>query len=108
MTKDEMFDAVLGGVGACDHASEKDIERVKSDKNEVLYASYTEGDYSESEGCALVALKDGSFAVLYQSEDTSGHGCQCSGDLTFYSSLEDAINLGLLPHDRDEYRKVTK
>lgn len=62
---------VLEGANACgEHHSgivEEDIDRE-------VASFYYDGDFSESQGVALVELKNGQFAVIEEWEDTTGHG----------------------------------
>lgn len=63
--------AILGGANAC---SEHRTDIEEKDLEEVLAAAYHEGDCAESNGIALVRLKNGQYAVIEEWEDTSGHG----------------------------------
>jgi hypothetical protein len=83
--KQEAFDLVTSGIEQCSHAELPDL-----DGAEVLQAEFTRGDYAESEGWALVHLNDGRYAFLAQSEDTTGHGCRCSGSIAYYETEAEA------------------
>ena len=62
---------VLAGANACqEHYT--GIE--ESDVEQSIAAVYNDGDWSESDGVALVELKNGQYAVIEQWEDTTGHG----------------------------------
>lgn len=71
MDNDYAWKKVLEGANACQEhytgVEEDDVERS-------IASVYNEGDYAESDGVALVELKNGQFAVIEQWEDTTGHG----------------------------------
>src|SRR3990172_3380469 len=101
MDLSEILELGLEGCRACDHVPDADIERVRGGR--VLWAHYDEEGWGPEHSMgALVALAGGSFAVVYESEDTTGHGCQCSGDIGFYQTLDDALRLGVQSSDRAE------
>lgn len=50
---------------------------------------------SESSSYTVVQLKDGGFGLLSESEDYTGHGCQCGAATSTYSSLDDVLRFGV-------------
>jgi hypothetical protein len=47
---------------------------------------------TDSESVYVAALKDGTFGLLYESEDYTGHGCQCHSFTGRYASLDDLLD----------------
>lgn len=60
-----------------------------------------EGDYgnwkdgTESTSYTVVRLKNGRYGLLSESEDYTGHGCQCAAATNVYTSLDDLVRLGV-------------
>jgi hypothetical protein len=50
---------------------------------------------TESGSYTVVRLKDGRLGLLSESEDYTGHGCQCSAATNAYDSLDDLLRLGI-------------
>jgi hypothetical protein len=103
-TKWEILESTLEGLSGCSHAPEADIQAVSDGEPRVTEAYELLGDYAESESAAVGQLKDGRWFAAEQSEDTTGHGCRCSGALGFYATEEDAIRLGLSQWARDHFQ----
>jgi hypothetical protein len=104
----EILELGLQGCGYCDHVPKAEIDRVANDTQEIIAAWLWECEWSgEHDMAALVRLSDG-YAVVSEGEDTSGHGCQCSGDIGFYRTLDEAYRLGLSQDDRDDYQLATE
>lgn len=57
------------------------------------YGNWKDG--SDSTSYTVVRLKDGRFGLLSESEDYTGHGCQCSAATNTYESLDDLLRLGV-------------
>jgi len=51
--------------------------------------------WCDTESFAVAKLQDGRFLVVWENADSSGHGCQCDGGAGVYSTLKDAVRLGL-------------
>jgi hypothetical protein len=56
---------------------------------------------SDVSSFALGQLKDGRYMVVRESQDYTGHGCQCSGDMSTHTSFEDAWTFGLTQDERE-------
>lgn len=52
-------------------------------------------DSTESSSYTVVRLKDGRYGLLSESEDYTGHGCQCDAATNVYDSLDDLLRLGV-------------
>lgn len=50
---------------------------------------------SESESYLVAVLKDGFLGLLAESEDYTGHGCQCSSSASSYGNADDLLQLGI-------------
>jgi hypothetical protein len=50
---------------------------------------------TESTSYTVVRLKDGRFGLLSESEDYTGHGCQCTAATNVYDSVNDLVRLGV-------------
>jgi hypothetical protein len=94
---------ILDGIGSCSHQT---APLPLESELEILYAYFEQGDYAESSGAFIARRADGMFLAGWESEDTSGHGCQCAGELVAYGSMVDAVQLGLGQDDRDRIRAV--
>jgi hypothetical protein len=103
-TKEEILESTLEGLSLCNHAPMADIQAVSNGEPRVTEAYELLGDYAESESAAVGQLRDGRWFAAEQSEDTTGHGCQCSGVLGFYSTEEEAVRLGLSQWARDHFQ----
>lgn len=53
---------------------------------------------TESSAYVVVKLKDGRYGLLEDSEDYTGHGCQCGSSTAVYGSLDDLLRMGI-PED---------
>jgi hypothetical protein len=60
---------------------------------EGTYYSWKDG--TESSSYTVVRLRDGTLGLLAESEDYTGHGCQCSAAVSTYSSLADLQRFGV-------------
>lgn len=58
---------------------------------------------TDSQSYAVCKLRDGRYGVLLESEDYTGHGCQCSGSASVHDTLDDAIRFGLGQSERDDF-----
>lgn len=56
---------------------------------------YGDKDAAESQSVTVVRLKDGRFGLLDESEDYTGHGCQCGASATAYASLPELQRMGV-------------
>ena len=99
----EILDLALSGCASCDHVSADQLPEAKN-VDEILYASVSGGWGPEHSATVLFRLLDGRYGVINESEDTSGHGCECNGDVSYFDDLETAIMLGLDETSRNEYR----
>lgn len=52
-------------------------------------------DYSDSTSYTVARLKDGRYGLLSESEDYTGHGCQCSAATNVYASVDELLRLGI-------------
>lgn len=93
----------LQGIASCYH-NDCEPPTVEAEL-EILYAYQEDGDYSEGSS-AFVAKWGDVFLAGWESCDTTGHGCQCSGSLQTFGSIVDALNLGLGHDDRDKLSLV--
>ena len=48
-------------------------------------------------GGGIFLLADGRWGALEESQNYTGHGCQCCSNVVFYDTREEAIRLGLTP-----------
>jgi hypothetical protein len=53
----------------------------------------------------VALLKDGRYGLLSESEDYTGHGCQCSAAAGVYGSLDELLRLGV---DDDDARDAIR
>jgi hypothetical protein len=60
--------------------------------------------YCDSGSFALGKLSDGQFIVVWESSDTTGHGCQCGGGASLHGTLDEALELGFAGETRDLIR----
>lgn len=98
---------VFDGMNACpEHASDIEWSVLK---NKCIACHYEDGDYSESYGIALFWLgknenRDDNFCIVRQWEDTTGHGCQCGGNLEFLDGIVNLFTIGLNKRESMELR----
>ena len=50
---------------------------------------------TESTAYTVVRLKDGRYGLLADSEDLTGHGCQCDSSALAYGSLDELLRMGI-------------
>lgn len=50
---------------------------------------------SDSTSYTVVRLKDGRYGLLSESEDYTGHGCQCTSATDIYTSVADLLRYGV-------------
>jgi len=50
---------------------------------------------TDSSSYTVVRLKGGRYGLLSESEDYTGHGCQCDAATNAYESLSDLLRLGV-------------
>lgn len=67
-----------------------------------------EANTQEASSSTLVELTDGRFLFATEWGDCTGHGCQCSGHVEFFDTLEDAVDCGLDFNQRSLYRASFK
>jgi len=58
---------------------------------------------SDSESYTVVRLADGRFGLLAESEDYTGHGCQCGSSAVAFSTLPELLRYGV---EEGEARKA--
>lgn len=46
-------------------------------------------------GGAIFKFKDGTWGAMEESQDYTGHGCQCNSSFAIFDNKKDAIRLGL-------------
>lgn len=108
MTKDkaeEIVDLAFGGLGCCGHyTAAEPLDQLRKRIVRVTRASLSEGGWGPEHSCAFIAqLDDGKWLAVEEAEDTSGHGCQCSGSADIYDSEEEAIRLGIGYWSKDDF-----
>lgn len=52
-------------------------------------------DSTDTNSYTVVRLKDSRFGLLSESEDYTGHGCQCNAATGAYDSVSDLLRLGV-------------
>lgn len=57
--------------------------------------------YFDGYGVVIFENGDGSFGVLEDAEDTTGHGCRCSASIAWFASEEMAWRLGIPAKEAD-------
>lgn len=60
--------------------------------------------WNDTDSFAVLALRDGRGAVVWEWSDSTGHGCQCEGGASFYDTPEQALSLGLTDEQRERVR----
>lgn len=105
-TTDELRDLFSYLAGCCLHTAQWAPPEVA----EVLWADWRgcggdawqalPKDESESDSLVIVRLVDGTFGILAEGEDYTGHGCRCDSYTNRYATLTDLLNLGVLEADR--------
>jgi hypothetical protein len=78
-----------------------DAQFGRADIAEVIANGLIEGDYAETECFGLFLLKDGRYAAVHASCDTTGWDCQAGNTMTVAASLSEAAQYGLT----DEHRR---
>jgi hypothetical protein len=58
---------------------------------------------TESQAYTVVRLSDGRYGLLADSEDYTGHGCQCDSATSTFASYDDVLRLGIV---EDEARTL--
>lgn len=113
------FQEVYGRASSCsDHV--QDIDQAVADTALTLVAMascgcvgygdyYTEdrcqGGYCDTESFAIGQIPTGQFLSVYESSDTTGHGCQCSGSCAIWPTLDQALKLGINEYQRKSAMK---
>lgn len=59
------------------------------------------GSYAEEDVCALLRLKDGRYAALDASCDSTGYDCIGHVTWTYHSSYDEAVKRGLTKYNRE-------
>lgn len=63
--------------------------------------------YVDSRSYTVVRLKAGTFGLLAEWSDTTGHGCQCDAATGTYDSIPDLLRLGVVEDEaRDLVRRL--
>lgn len=57
------------------------------------YGTFKDG--TETSSYTVARLKDGRLGLLAESEDYTGHGCQCNAATGAYESVSDLLRLGV-------------
>ena len=84
-------------------------EPYPDDKTETIVGGWTDyGEGWDNESFAIGKLEDGRYLVVMESEDSSGHGCQCSGSSSVHATFEEAMRLGLSQEQRDAAKGLMK
>jgi len=106
-TVDELTDLFTYLAGCCLHTAQWAPPEVA----EVLWAGWRgcgDEDYqpmpkteSESDSVVVVRLADGSFGLLVEGEDYTGHGCQCASYTNRYATLGELLRFGITEGDRE-------
>lgn len=64
--------------------------------DQIVHVEYwVESIPDEATGYAIFRLKDGRWGSMDESQDYTGHGCQCGSNVSFHPTKEDAIRLGI-------------
>lgn len=50
---------------------------------------------TESQSYTVVKLADGRYGLMEESEDYTGHGCQCGSTTAVYATLDELITMGI-------------
>lgn len=66
------------------------------------------GSYCDSSGVGVYLLKNGNVLTMHESSDSSGHGCQCSGQGEESESLAQAIQVELTDQEKDKLGLVKR
>lgn len=74
-----------------------DAQFGRADIAVVLANGLIEGDYAETDCFGLFLLKDGRYAAVHASCDTTGWDCQAGNTMTVAASAIEAAKLGLTP-----------
>ena len=56
-------------------------------------------DGADSSSYTVVRLHDGRYGLLAESEDYTGHGCQCDAAASIYGSLDELLKMGIPEQD---------
>ena len=67
----------------------------------VSVEAWIESENDGPAGGALFNTASGKFGAMEESQDYTGHGCQCSSQLEIFETREEAIRLGLTPQVRE-------
>lgn len=62
------------------------------DVDHIIAMHHEEGGWAESETTVIVQLKNGRYGMFTASEDTTGHGCRCSGMTVVEDTLHGIVN----------------
>lgn len=77
------------------------LEPYPDDNTVTITGAWTDyGSGWDNESFAIGLLSDGRYLVVMESEDSSGHGCRCSGSSSVHPTLDEALRLGLEPEQR--------
>lgn len=57
------------------------------------YPSWKDG--TDSASYTVARLRDGRYGLLAESEDYTGHGCQCQASAAVYDGLDELLRMGV-------------
>lgn len=99
MTTDK--DAALATFQQATQCSDhRDDSFSESDLGDVLF--YGDNGADEFSSVAVFKAADGNGVIVaIESSDYTGHGCQCSGSAERFTSLDNALRLGLAADDAE-------
>jgi hypothetical protein len=88
----EVAEQVIQGINSCGHALAPEMADIV-----VVTHAYDSNDAqggTERDGSFVALLRDGRWVAAWDSEDYTGHGCQCSGGADYFATQEEALRLG--------------
>jgi hypothetical protein len=101
-----ILERALEGIATCSHMSKEAIDKAADG---TAMAAWNEEGWGPEHSCTVLAkLPNKEWVVVNESEDTSGHGCMCDGNIAFFVTEEDAVQMGLDQDQRQEYLKHQK
>lgn len=96
------LDQMLSGAQQCDHLAGDDVGKLSGATALAAWWDDEGGYGPEHDATPLVEIAD-VFGVFVESEDSTGHGCQCNAFVQWYDTLDEAISQGLSEDHRNEY-----
>lgn len=91
MRKRELALATFAIATECDDHRDDSIP--SSDLGAIVF--YGDNGEDEFESVAVFEALSGGYIVALESSDYTGHGCQCSGSASRFTTLDEALRLGL-------------